>query len=238
MTSVQEYKNLSKKIFDITWRKNASFYQDKSRLKGLINKILDEISQLEMASGQPILLKSQQIKAVWVLSGIGTYFEPITDFPGDQIYKDKPWGRWGDRERLDFAGKIVDSMPDMPYLIYNGANVQNEALIKATKNGFPVPLERIYFPKGKISCTIDQVKNLSLPKEIEGDNISLGIVSHAPHLARVVRMFNLYKPLSNVKLKLFPLPSPSLEFTQNEILGILDYVASGQATEDPFPFEL
>jgi len=228
-----------------------------AQLEVNIERIILEIQDLEEAAGAMNLPLSfdetKKIKAIWVISGAGTYFQPITNTAGDLIYKDKAWAHFSDHDRISYASEIVKkigllasakSLPG-PYLIYDGIEEQNEDLISAVESHeIMIPKSALFIPKGRILKTLDQVKYFELPADLNIQNGDvIGVVSHAPHLARVMRMVNKYKPFpKGVKVKLLPLVftgnKNEKEFAQAEITGILDYISKGEATEESYPYEL
>lgn len=130
-----------------------------------------------------------------------------------------------------------------PYLIYNGVLEQNQAVLRASKEFlWPIPQSKIYIPSGQIARTIDQVKTLALPPDIEfGNDDIFGIVTHAPHYARLMRMIDFYRPLgNNVKIQLFPLvlPEDEEELMEMELNSTLNYALKNELSWESYPYEI
>lgn len=264
-----EREYLINKILTDAYEENPPLERiGKPKLTTLISLTLDEINELEEAALHPNLPKTadeaSRIKAIWVFSGPGTYDQP---FKNDR-YKDKPWARFMDRIRLNRAawlmrklteeilGNTLDGIrnPEIvrqaflengPFLIYNGRHDENDAVRDVlTRPGIVIPKEKVHFIDARIDNTFDQVKTFSLPPGLtlkSGENIAL--VSHAPHLMRLLHIINKVKPfLEGAKVQLFPIASPSdgrQEYAEMEIRGLL-YATfiSGEAEETPCPYLL
>lgn len=231
--------------------RHADFWSSKEEmLRSLISNVSQEILALEAAAAAPVLTleEAHNIKAIWVLSGAGSYSKPIIDSPGDLVYKDKPWAQNSDRRRIDYAvklsGQIKQLSGEEPFLIYNGLEVQVKDLLEVIEKKYVnITKEKLFIPKGKITRTLDQVVNFELPKIDFEQGDKIGIVSHAPHLCRVIRMANIYKPFpEEIKVKLFPIifsdPGNEAYFAQNEIMGVIGYLSRGEASGEPYPFEI
>lgn len=261
-------------ILEKSRKENPQLQQvSKSELTGLISSALAEIDQLEgvakehrhqLVEGKiPIPTESlTKLKALWVLSGPGLYRQP---FKQDR-YKDKPWAQFMGRHRLAYGGMLMRRIAETisgkiptdkdvqkqlllrhsPYLIFNGREDENlNVQTVLAEDGTIIPSEKVWLPRLPIDKTIDQVKGLTLPPELEiksGDEI--GLISHTPHLMRVSRMLNRYKqslpfPADTI-IRAFPLPTPSSgipEYQNQEIRGLLYYVfVSNEAAAEPYPF--
>jgi hypothetical protein len=251
-------------IHKLAVERYGDFWDSKpEQLDLLIEQLLKEIKEIEKAAEELRLPSSteeaKKIKAVWVISGAGTYTKPITNTSGDLIYKDKKWAYFSDRDRIAHAIKVIDNIALIvskenatkqsqgsfsPYLVYNGIDEQVNDLIFAIKSGkVSYPLEKLLIPKGRISRTLDQILSFDLPDNLVEEGDTIGIVSHAPHLARAMRMINKYKPLpKEVKVKLFPIVfndnKGEEEFTENEIMGIVGYISRNEATIKSYPYEI
>ena len=244
-----------------------------SEIKPFIDKAVKEIDLLEEVAerdkGRFNLPEeiAKDIGTIWVFSGPGTYFEPRKE----DRYKNYPWAENMDRIRLNhatrLARKITESVSGQsfkaplseivpvkrrtkeairnfgPSIIYNGNTVENEAVAKAmVQEETIVPKEKVDIIEGNIDNTVDQVKTFKLPDEFEkGKEVAL--VSHAPHLARIVRMINKYRPFpEGTKIRLFPVPTPEEgreEYAKMEVCGTLYYTyITEDATEEPYPYEI
>jgi hypothetical protein len=267
-----EKSKLDKKsIIQLALERHSDYWGDrKEELDILVNGTIKEIEKIERVPFcKPETDKeAMKIKAVWCVSGTGSIQVPFLGTTGDILYKEKKWGQWTDRDRILHSVEVIKNYSIVsrgkdpcniitkheesrlikeygPYLIYNGIPEQVDALFLAIEAGeLNFPREKVFVPKGKIVKTLDQVKSLKLPENLnikEGDTI--GIVSHAPHLARLMKMVNRYKPLpEEIKVKLFPLlfekPENENEFAQTELMGILGYISRGEATAESYPYEL
>jgi len=264
-------KNEDLSLRDYAIVSNPEYWRGKeSELKSLIDKASLEIREIEKSAQREWLPgnaeEAKKIKAIWVLSGAGTYKKTITDDPGDLANIGKYWIHGSDRKRIGHAADLIKKISLIasgnclpkevnsykisdvevlalvkeygPYLIYNGTAVQNADLIAAIKDdSLLMPEEKLFIPESKITKTIDQVKMLKFPDINFEKNDEIGIVSHAPHLARVMRMVNKYKPIpEGVEVQLYPLvfgdPENEREFAQSEMKGIVGYVSKGLATAE------
>jgi len=236
-------------------------------LKNVVRQVVVEIDDYNQIKSEDVLKRLEQeakkIKAVWVISGTGTFFRPFTDMPGDRIYKKKQWAYFSDRDRIKSAARVIsrvsralvkeskDKVQDHqlsleeqikkygPYLIYNGIEEQKKALREAIKSRkLILPDSKLFIPKGKIIKTLDQVKNFVLPNGDYRSGDVLVIVTHSAHYSRTLRMLNKYGTISGkLAVRVYPVRFKnridSMEFTLNEIMGVLGYIAQGEATINP-----
>lgn len=238
----------------------------------LLNKVvkrvvaeIDEVGGIKSKGIEKQLERdAKKIKAVWVLSGAGTFDLPLTNTPGDQIYSGKTWAYYSDRDRIKYAVELIGHISRIvalrskdkdkqsseidlieqygPYLIYNGIEEQNKAIRQAIKKGKLVfPQSKLYIPQGRITRTLDQVKNLNFPDEEYRAGDILAIITHCAHYPRVLRMLNKYKKIpDNLLVRIYPVQfkdnAGSKEFTFNEIMGVLGYIALGKATIEPYNY--
>jgi len=245
-----------------------------SEIKPFIASLIKEIDSLEETAERdkkkfelPDEI-AKNIGAIWVFSGSGTYFEPKKD----DRYKDFPWADWMDRTRLDHAVRLtrkiaekvsgqnfraplskIDQTKDKikksisrhgPYIIYNGAPLENKGVAKAlTQKGVIIPDEKVKIIEDDIINTIDQIKTFKLPDEFR-EGKELALIAHAPHLARIIRIINKYKPFpEDTKIRLFPVPTPGAEgkreYAKMEISGTLYFsYITHDATKEPYPYEV
>lgn len=241
---------------------------EEPKVKSLIRGTLLEIDHLEQAAKQPNLPKTsdqaRKIKVIWCFSGPGTYDLPFKE----DRYKDKPWARFMDRRRLNYSawlmkriteitlGRSLDGIKDPqgmkaaiygfgPYLIYNGTADENETVRNVlTRQGVAISKEKVHIIDAGIDRTFDQIRSFSLPPGLEltdGDKIAL--VSHSPHLIRILHMLNKVKSLpQSAKVQVFPIIAPTegqQEYAQMEVRGLL-YSAfiSGEAEQTVYPYLL
>lgn len=262
-------------ILETARRENPQLQRvTEAELIKLIAQGLAEIDQLERAAKEhrrllaegkiPVPAESLiKLKALWVLSGPGLYRQPFKE----DRYRDKPWAQFMGRRRLAYAGMLMRRSAETlsgktttiskdiqkqlllqhaPFLIFNGREDENsDVRAVLAEEGTIVPVEKVWIPETPIDKTIDQVKRLTLPPELEiesGDEIA--IISHSPHLMRVSHMLSRYKqslpfPAGTI-IKAFPLPTPSSgipEYQNQEIRGLLYYVfISNEASAEAYPF--
>lgn len=242
-----------------------------NEIKQLISEILDETARLERVGEREktrievpddVLIN---IAVVWIISGPGTYDSSTKD----DKYKDFVWSRGMDRTRLNhgailariiaeaksgqhFTGSIVDIVQRKkqikqmvtdygPELIYNGTQLENDTVVDVlSRSDTVIPREKVHIIRGDIKTTLDQVKTFKLPIELK-DGEELAIVSHAPHLVRIMHMINKYRPFpEGTKVRLFPVPTPhdgKNEYVRMETLGLLRYIyLDHEATREVYPY--
>lgn len=233
---------------------------DQEKMRQVIVNGLQEILQLdELAwyykrSKIPLTNEAaSRIKAVIIISGPGTWYEPHKE----DRYKDKQWAAWMDRRRLLHGAWIVrriaeinsstyfrgslDTLNDRigmvkesiinhgPYFIYTGREDERDAVKRVlAEKDVIIPPEKVYIIEGAIDNTVDQVKTLKIPPEISinsGDRIA--IVAHSPQMVRLGHIIQKYKPFpSGIELQPLPLPIPSggfPEYPEQELRGLLYY---------------
>ncbi|MFA6963159.1 MAG: hypothetical protein WC227_00365 [Patescibacteria group bacterium] len=229
-------------LLDYATEEHGEYWRGhEDRLDHLIKTVVLEIESLDQAASKPIQFdheKPKTYKAIWAISGAGTYQESITDLTGDAIYKDKTWAHNSDKKRIDHAIKIIReislavsglSEEDQkslteeqveniirefgPYLIYNGVKIQIEALRSAVRIGkLNFPEEKLCIPDGTITCTIDQVTDLKFPNIEFNIGDIIGVVTHSPHFPRVLRMANKHKSFPRgATIQAFPIKLDHLE---------------------------
>ncbi len=131
-----------------------------------------------------------------------------------------------------------------PYMLYNGAPIQNEAVERALgRKGVVVPREKVKIIDEEIKNTLDQIKTFRLPEGLELKDKEIALVAHAPQLVRIMRMVKHYKPFpENTTIRLFPLPtSPEgkQEYAKMEVSGSLYYTyISHVADAESYPYEI
>ncbi|MCX6809662.1 MAG: GNAT family N-acetyltransferase [Candidatus Berkelbacteria bacterium] len=231
--------------------KRYPFWVDKkSELKKLLKKLQKEIQELEDVARHEAVLtekKAREIKAIWCISGSGSYEKPLLDVKSDQRLKDFPWAHGTDKKRLDYSARLIRELKNKgghPVLIYNGVKEQNTVLRKIAQKRLGLRGNELFISAGEIIKTIDQVSSLKFPKNLKLKNGDIiGIVSHSAHLSRVMRMVNKLRPFpESVKIVLFPLVFESSrnedKFAFNEIMGILGYLSRREISEKPYPYKL
>lgn len=233
---------------------------DIARRTKLVTATLADIKRFEeFGRVRPSLETALSLKAIWDFSGLGTIKHPIDrDHP---IYGRIDWVQGSDKTRLYYSAWLMrrvaqlraehahDSEQTMakvmerysPFLIYNGSPVENQDLEEAVSEQHTIPKDKIHVVWGDIKKTVDQFQNFSLPPDLiieKGDRI--GIVAHAPHMARILRMLARFPVLPKQAIvQVFPLPtrvSGKQEYAEMEARGILYYVLlADQAAEEMYP---
>ncbi len=239
---------------------------DTKRVKKIISTALRRIDAFEDAAREDENNRlaidfdvAKEIGAIWAIAGVGTYDEPVTANDNPQLIY-RPWARWMDRDRIDHALLLAQKIARLqcpkvgpmekppsqylPYVIYNGHDTQNAVFEKVIARGDSMlPKEKVKIIYGDLKITVDQIKTFKLPDDDTLAGKEIAIVSHAPHLCRIMHMINKYKPLPPGSVPyLFLLPTPGGgrdEFTQMEVKGLLYYMLlTEDASEDPYPYEL
>lgn len=233
------------------------------KLKQIIATELARIDTFEKAAledvGGRVMITpemAQNIGAVWAIAGTGTYREPVT-IVDNPLLRDKPWAEWMDKHRIDRAIALIKQFTVLktevandlqsaiaengPYLIYNGYNFQNSVLEEAITHDNLLPKQKVKIISGDLKITVDQIKSFALPNDPDLKGKTIAIVSHAPHLSRIMHMIERHKPFpSDAKVLLFPLPTPEEgrdEFAFMEIKGLLYYMfVAGDASEEVYPY--
>lgn len=262
--------------FDYALLSHSEYWSGKEvELKRLIEAVSFEVIEMEKHALIPQLPRNKEearhVKAIWTLSGVGTYEKPIAMGPGDMIYVDKPWAHGTDKKRTDHAIDLVKKISIIasgkyqpedsdtfaitneelealviengPYLVYNGIPSQNEDLIDAIQKRRIFPIEKLFIPEGDIERTLDQVRNLQFPQIEFEEGDTIGIVSHAAHIARLMRILNKFNPLpKGINIQAYPLVFENeyneKEFVQSELRGIVGYISRGLATHEAYPYKL
>ncbi len=232
---------------------------DKNRITNLAREGALEMSSFEKLARTNSLRvpetpeEAKRVRAIWDLSGVGTY---LKEFQDDR-WKNIPWVGWTDRRRLNYSAALIRRLtekitgrsyrstlgekltPDQvaqlrsdienygPYLIYNATSEQNEDVEKVlTEQDVSIPKSKIIIPDASTAKTADQMKNVKFPQDLRGGDI-IAVVAHAPHLVRILHMLNRYKPLpEGVIVQPHPLPSPpsaGTDYARMEISGLLYY---------------
>ncbi|MCL5970020.1 MAG: hypothetical protein M1450_00760 [Patescibacteria group bacterium] len=210
----------------------------------LVQDVVSEISKFEEAAEKDkgrVLTSAaslENIGAIWVFSGPGTYDSPIIE-EKDGPYKDFTWTYYMDRARLNHAAilarkialvrsgqglnngslaNIRESKDETiellgkygPQIIYNGTKIENDVVQAVlTRPGIVIPQEKVTIIRDNtIKKTVDQIKTFQMPFGFR-EGQELAIISHAPQLARVLRKINKSKPFpGGTKVRLFPLATP------------------------------
>lgn len=150
---------------------------DEKRVFKLAQNVALEMARFEeLARTHPLRIPqsvedARRIKAIWDLSGVGTY---LKEFQDDR-WKDKPWAGWTDRRRLNYSAALMRRLtekitgklykvplgnrltPDQaeelrsdiesfgPYLIYGSTLDQNADVETAlAEQGVVIPRSRVH----------------------------------------------------------------------------------------------
>lgn len=136
-----------------------------------------------------------------------------------------------------------------PHIVYNGYQVETEKLEEVlVRPGFIMPMEKVKIihvdpVKGAPVNTVDGAKKFKFPEGIVKAGQQVAVVSHAPHLARILHILNAHDYLPDDTVPyLAPLPTADdgrSEFALMEIRGMLRYIfLDHDAAEEPHEYEL
>lgn len=224
----------------------------------LKNEVRHEIEYLLHHNQHPII--HPDTDAVWVFSGPGTFYKPIEE-------NEQNFTRWMDRYRILYGLSILkqvtakklgkqsgaitkdDILNHGPLFIYNGNDEENRDIRKALEHELNIlPHEKVLIidrvlREGniqEIETTLDQIK--SFPKELVGKQITkrIAIVSHAPHIARILRYFEEFSLFPNsIKVEVFSLTANHDEalYMHEEMDKIWQYFQKGDLSWTPLPAE-
>lgn len=224
--------------------RNSSF-DIKNSVLTEVNLFKKNANKLPEAKNIEILKK---VRAVWVLSGSGSYLRPLINTSSDQANLANNWYHGTDKARLDFAERWLSAYSNIlpackpPILIYNGVAEQNRDLHQAIEGGkYPIPTSQVYIAPGENVRTLDQVKNFSFPPDLDLQEGYLGVISHVSHLVRTLKFMNKYPRIfRGIKVIALPIvckdPKVQDRIDAPETKGILDYIAKNEATEESYPY--
>lgn len=92
------------------------------------------------------------------------------------------------------------------------------------REGVVIPREKVIIPDVEINNTADQIETFKWPEQVDRGK-AIALVSHSPHLARVVALINHFKPFpEGTRVYFFPVPTPQEgkeQYAQMEISGLL-----------------
>lgn len=244
---------------------------DKAQLSATIRTVLGEIALFEELAREPLVITpptAEKIGTLWVHSGTGNYDAPFK--PEDNPrYLDKPWTAGWDRARLDHAmrlaikiaearsGQTVESssLTDNPAakaliaaygptIFYSGYPSETQFAERLfARDGIVMPSDKVKVLQKELEVTADAVRNFEYPDDPAARTKEVAIISHAPHLARIIHMVNLHQPLTPGSIPyMAPLPTPEVgrkEFALMEARGALYYMLlRHEATQDAYPYQL
>lgn len=244
--AIQYAFNRNSSLLDIDYEKVSTLAE---------NAVLEMAQFEEIAVTRPLRIpetaeEAKKIKAVWDLSGAGTY---LKEFQDDR-FKNIPWLGWTDRRRLNYSGALVRRLTEKitgrsyevplgkkltqeqiegiksdiekfgPFLVYGATPEQNQDLEKELEEqGVVIPKSKVHITSDKIVNTIDQIKTFNLPEHMQmqqGDILAL--VAHAPHMVRILHMMNRFKNHfpEGMIVQPHPLPSPPSAGTDYSMMEI------------------
>lgn len=198
---------------------------------------------------------AKEIGLIWDFSGPGTYDEPFKEdrykqFPWAERMDRKrlnhavmleraiigaeagnnPEER---EEQLRILGNLVARKRGLkdairkkgPYILYNGTSEENSVVEKVLlREGVVIPKEKVIIPDVNTSNTADQIKTFKWPEQVDKGK-AIALISHSPHLARIVALINHSKPFpEGTRVYFFPVPTPQEgkeQYAQMEISGLL-----------------
>jgi hypothetical protein len=215
---------------------------------------------------------AENIGTIWVLSGTGSYDERFKG-EDPPCFRDKLWMGGFDRARLSrgalLARKIaevrsgrsavrgtMDNLPVRkaatkeliaqygPAIVYNGYPCETEFVEKLLdRDGIVMPKEKVKIIHADLKVTTDQVRTFTYPDDPSARDKEVAILTHAPHLARVLHMANRYKPFAEGAVPyVAPVATPDAgrrDFALMETRGLLYYTyLRHDAAEKPHSYEL
>jgi hypothetical protein len=200
---------------------------------------------------------ADDIGAIKIHSGVGSYDEPFKPEDNPRLL-DIGWMQWFDRRRIDhgvrLARKIAEARSGYvirdqsfsniadqreetkrliaeygPYLIYNGYPVETaKAEDVLARSGGIIPKEKAIIIHGNPKNTVEAARAMEFPDYAVEGGKQIAIVTHAPHLARVLHIMGEYPFLPEGSVPyIAPLPTPETgrtEFALMEIRGMLNYI--------------
>ncbi len=205
---------------------------------------------------------ADKIGVIWVFSGPGTYEKP---FKNSDKFRKYPWAAWMDKIRLNHAALLAKKIAEVrsgttssqdpaktrkmiadygPYIVYNGFLEENSAFERMLEHGGAIlPAEKVKIIHANLETTVDQIKTFELPEDPSVSNKEVALVSHAPHLDRILHMLPKYNVLGKGSTPfLFPVPTPQTgeeQFAAMEVRGLLYRMfITKDATEKPHPYFL
>lgn len=191
---------------------------------------------------------AKRISVIWVFSGPSTYDGVIAN----ERYQDRDWFRSMERSRLLRAALLAEGVAlaggDAPWVVYNGSPEQNSAVRRAVlAKDLTVPVGRIEIVEGNFQNTADQIRDMVWPevlaKELRAKDRDIALISHAPHLARILHFLPRYSALpTGTSPWLFPVSTDGnfrSEYAEMELRAMLYYsLLAKSAAEIPHSYRL
>lgn len=245
---------------------------EKGKILDTISRCLQEITMLESAADPRNAKNALTMDVAKNIAFLLDFSWPWAyDGPKDDRYKDLKRTRGMERERLNYTAvlsrRISESLSTWandqyiiptkdigeikkmilkygPAIIYNwtpGENASVEEILN--RDGIIIPKENVLIMGDGIKNTNDQIETMSLPDELRQPGKEIGIISHAPHLMRIMYMLNHYKSLPlDMKIRLFPIKTPEEgkeEYAAMEIMWLLYYAYIAKtASLEPYPYTI
>lgn len=210
---------------------------------------------------------------VWDIAAAGIFAKGMPELPEDKDrYKDLPWSRGFERGRIRTSAVIARTIASLrsgktavsltredyleyaPYLIYAGTPEQQEnvrTVLTTFSNQYRLPLEaRVHVVRGvknqdgsfrDVINSVDEVQAFELPEGIIPRRMI--IVSHAPHLVRLLHIMGKFHEdiPSKTIIQPYPIASPEkgkLDYTIMEVRGTLAAIYGTQtASSHPYPYQ-
>ena len=174
------------------WGQLQTLMQQGKPVAGYIFGAIKILNQLEEAAQNPASQlpktpeQASKIKALWIISAPGTYFQAYKQ----DRYANKPWARWMDRQRINYAFKIGRQVGELvsgqklgegwlhakgilekygPMIVYNGRSDESLAVAEAVKSPWLRIPSGLEYPAEKTHI-IHPIKGFD-PKTSSLDNI-------------------------------------------------------------------
>jgi hypothetical protein len=219
---VSFYKPKVSEVYDRALKEHPSFTTfPQDEIRRLIRASIDEIAELQAVGEkdkprfQVPAEVLQNVGAIWVFSGPGTYDQPTKD----DSYAQYSWARWHDRERLNHAAMLARKVAEIksgegpvtgfeaslqekigktremieqfgPEIVYNGTKLEDDTVESVLgRRGVIIPRDKVEIRRGDFRNTLDQIRDFELPPGFDS-SLELALIAHAPQFLRITRMLN------------------------------------------------
>lgn len=212
------------------------------QVSDFLNRAIGVFNNLQEAAQHPQIGMPQapeqaaRIKAIWVKSAHGTYFQGEKE----DRFKGKKWALWNDRQRINYGLGIARSLAELtsgqrltgnwaedsrimmehgPLIIYAGRWDENAAISEAARlpwlrlpNNRMYPTEKFFIINApKIDNSADVIRNFRMPStyHLEIGN-EIGVVTHVPQGVRFLFMLNQIenKFPNQAMARMYPMQTP------------------------------
>lgn len=239
-----------------------------------VNRVLDrDLAMLQEFEGAalPHPQVHPDTDVVFIVPGPGEYSLKVPPYEQKpDRYQNLPWARKMDRARVRVGLALVreitaqrlgkntqvvtteDIVQHGPWLHYSTTHWENEHIKGVlSEQAVKIPSEKIIMYEdivgndGKtrpIVNTADQLEGLNFQDKVKPRRIA--VVSHAPHLVRIMHMMEKFKARipAGAVVQPFPLPTPVggvPEYARMELQGTLAGIYKlGTASPTPYPYQL